>query len=139
MTKKTPPEPLLEVLWRDAAIDGVKYGVPISSPTFLWALVMVQPIDDCLKDTLMDTLLPLIKKDPYQRLSRRHLERWAFMRHALDRLEKSWDAAPSWCADQLTKKGKSVSPATVLRSYNKVEAWQRRLGCGRPRTYRRLR
>ncbi len=92
-----------------------------------------------LRMALVDTLLPLVKKEKYQRMAP-HLERWVLMRYALDTLHKSWkaDEALHWCVRELKKRGKHVSIATVLRSYNKVEEWQREgLGHGRPRTHRK--
>jgi hypothetical protein len=127
----SPPYPIVEV-----PVGDFRVAVPVDSSTLLMALVMVEPMRNEVRDALVDNLLQQVPRDDFQKLTR-HLDRWALMRRALDVLHLSWDDAPEWCARQLSKKGQRVSTATVLRSYNKVEADQRRFGRGRPRTHRR--
>ncbi len=159
---KKPTEPWIEVLCHDDLIGEYRMAVPASSPALLIARVMHNigaPLPEDLAFALVDNLLlqlqlemqspkkkrepefrnlAKIPKDKFQKLGP-HGERWALMRYALDTLHKSWsgDEAADWVVSELEKRGKHVSTATVLRSYNIIQEWQRQFEHDRPVTHRR--
>jgi hypothetical protein len=129
---------------RDGAVDvrvgDFPVGVPLTSPILLMRLLVEyqdRPLPNHLFAALHANLRRQIPKDRFQR-NESHLERWALMHYALDTLHKRWEQeeAQRWCAQQLRRRGRPASAATVLRSYRLIEKEQRALGRGRPRTYR---
>ena len=139
MKKRKPPPPLVYRPYRELPVGhGVKVGVPVGAPTLLMAEVMTVPMEDYLRSELVANLQQQVENDEFQKMAP-HFERWALMRYALDNLHKPWDTVAEWCARQLKKSGQHISPSSVLRSYKKIESWQRQLGRGRPRTYRKRR
>jgi hypothetical protein len=122
----------------DVLVEGQRIGVPLTSPTLLLRLLLEywdRPLPGHLYAALSLYLTRQIREDRFHEL---HVERWALMHYALDTLHKRWekDEALRWCSQQLKRRGRPASPATVLSSYNKIEKEQRGLGRGRPRTYR---
>jgi hypothetical protein len=125
--------------YRYSVIDryGHEIEYSLASPELLIGLLIShgQSLPECLFTALIENLQKQLPDD-----NKHHLERWALMLHALDELKLSWDEAPTWVSEELNKRQRPpASPGTVMRSYNKVEAKQRKLGGGRPRTYRRAR
>ena len=110
----------------------IKY--PLSSPELLIGLLEAhgRGLPDYLFDALVDNLQNQVS------VYSKHQERWALMLHAFDEVRIDWNEAPERVSRELRKRRRPpASPGTVLRSYNKVEVEQRRLGRGRPRTYRK--
>jgi len=116
---------------------GRKIEYSLASPELLIGLLIThgQNLPDHLFTALIENLQKQLPDD-----NKHHVERWALMLHAVDELKKSWDEAPTWVSEELERRQRPLaSPGAVMRSYNKIEAEQRKLGRGRPRTYRRAR
>jgi hypothetical protein len=129
-----PSSPAGQLYWPVRDRYGRVINYPLSSPELLIGLLEAfgRELPDYLFHALIENLQAQV---PAYSI---HQERWALMLNALDEKGICWDEAPEWVSRELRKRRRPpASPGTVLRSYNKVEAEQRRLGRGRPRTYRK--
>ncbi len=109
----------------------------LASPELLIGLLIThgQNLPDYLLTALIENLQRQLPDD-----GKHHIERWSLMLHAVDEMGMSWDEAPVWVSKELKRRGQPpASSGTVMRSYNKIEAERRKLGRGRPRTYRKAR